>query len=120
MTIPLVNLAGQCNDVCEEVLAAIENVVRKANFILGSEVGLFEEEFAQFCGAADCVSVANGCEALHLSLRALDIGPGDEVITAANTFVGTAFGIVAAGATPVFVDIDPEDFNLDANLLPER
>ena len=88
-----------------------------ARFILGTEVEEFEGEFAQFCGARHCVGVANGTDALHLALRALGIGPGDEVITVANTFVATAMAIVHAGATPVFVDVSPEDYNLDVSLL---
>ncbi|MBX3439313.1 MAG: DegT/DnrJ/EryC1/StrS family aminotransferase, partial [Planctomycetaceae bacterium] len=83
------------------------------------EVELFEEEFAAYCGVRFAVGVANGTEALHLALRALDVGPGDEVITAGNSFAATSLAIVYAGATPVLVDVDPTDFNIDVSLIEE-
>lgn len=119
MQIPLINLALQCESIRADVMAAIENVICKANFILGEELELFEEEFAQYCGAKYGVGISNGTEALHLSLRALGIRSGDEVITVANSFAATAFAIVYAGATPVFVDVDPSDYNMNINLLED-
>jgi dTDP-4-amino-4,6-dideoxygalactose transaminase len=117
MSIPFVDLAGQYEEIRDEVLHAMQGVLRGARFILGSEVDQFEAEFARFCGVPHCVGVANGTDALHLALRALDIGPGDEVITAANSFIATAIGITSVGATPVFVDVSPEDHNLDVQYL---
>jgi dTDP-4-amino-4,6-dideoxygalactose transaminase len=117
MSIPLIDLPGQYEAIRGEVTAAVEEVMRSARFILGEEVERFEGEFAAYCGADHCVSVANGTDALHLALRALDIGPGDEVITAANTFIATAIGVTSVGATPVFVDVSEDDFNLDVRLL---
>lgn len=117
MNVTLVDLKAQYQDISDELIAAIEKTMRNAQFILGEEVDLFEKEFAQYCGASYCVGVASGTDALHLSLRALGIGPGDEVITAANTFIATAFAISYVGATPVFVDVNPDDFNIDVSLI---
>ncbi len=111
--IPLVDLATQSALIKEEVLARIGRVIDKANYILGEEVAEFEAEFASYCGVDHCVGVANGTDALHMALRALDIGPGDEVITAGNSFAATALAIAYSGATPVLVDICADDFNLD-------
>ncbi len=117
--IPLVDLATQSRGIKQDVLAAISDVIDSAGFILGKEVGLFEEEFATYCGSRFGVGLASGTEALHLALRAMDIGPGDEVITAGNSFAATALAIRYAGATPVFVDVDPADFNIDVDLIEE-
>jgi len=119
MQIPLVDLATQYDGLRSDLLPAIDEVLRRAHFILGSEVELFEEEFAEYCGAKHCVSLSSGTEALHLALRAAGVGPGHEVITAANTFVATGLAIKYTGATPVFVDVDPRDHNLDVGLLEE-
>ncbi len=89
------------------------------NFVLGPAVAEFEEAFAAYCGRDHCVGLASGADALHLSLRALGVGPGDEVITAANTFIATVNAIAQVGATPVLVDISPDDYNLDPALLEE-
>ncbi len=117
MGIPFVDLRGQYNNLREEIIPALEKVMARGQFILGEEVGLFEKQFAKYCGVSHCVTVSSGTEALHLALRALKIGPGDEVITAANTFVATAFAISYTGATPVFVDVNPADFNIDPELI---
>ncbi|MCA9245486.1 MAG: DegT/DnrJ/EryC1/StrS family aminotransferase [Planctomycetales bacterium] len=118
-TIPFVDLVGQCRSLREDVMSAIGDVVDSAGFILGKQVELFEEEFAEYCQARFCIGVASGTDALHLSLRALGIGPGDEVITAANSFIASAYGISHAGATPVLVDVDPDDYTLDPQWLEE-
>lgn len=118
-TIPFVDLVGQCNELCDEIVPAIEHVIRGASFILGDEVQRFEQQFAEYCHAAHCVSVASGTDALHLALRALEIGKGDEVITVANTFAATALAIAYTGATPVFVDIATEDYNMDPQMLQD-
>src|SRR5213593_2328809 len=94
-------------------LAAVERVFRSGQFILGNEVQKFEEAWARFCGAKFCVGVANGMEAIELGLRALNIGPGDEVITTPMTAIATVIGIMRAGASPVLADIDPATALLD-------
>jgi dTDP-4-amino-4,6-dideoxygalactose transaminase len=115
--IPFVDLVSQYESLRSEILPAIESVMSSAQFILGNEVNLFEEEFSAYCGAKYCIGVGSGTEALHLALRASDIGPGDEVITAANSFIATAFAISYVGATPVFIDVNKKDFNIDVELI---
>ncbi len=115
--IPFVDLQAQYRSIAAEVHSAIEPVMANARFILGEEVRLFEQEFATYCQVKHCVSAANGTDALHLILRAFDIGPGDEVITQTNTFIATALAISYAGATPVFVDCDPVTYQLDVKQL---
>jgi dTDP-4-amino-4,6-dideoxygalactose transaminase len=117
--IPLVDLAVQYQELRHEILPALERVMSTTQFILGEDVELFEQEFARFCGVQHCIGVASGTDALHLAVRALGIGPGDEIITAANTFIATALGATFAGATPVFVDVNADDFNLNAQLLEQ-
>ena len=92
---------------------AIAQITCQGNFILGEEVEIFERSFATFCEAERCIGVASGCDALLLALEALGIGPGDEVITVANTFVGTLLPILRAGATPVLVDCLADVLNID-------
>jgi dTDP-4-amino-4,6-dideoxygalactose transaminase len=115
--IPFVDLAKQSAELAPEILPAIESVIRRAAYILGEEVGEFEEKFADYCQADYCVGVANGTDALHLALRAVGVGPGDEVITAGNSFVASAYAISHAGAMPVLVDVDETDHNIDVNLI---
>src|SRR5438045_6601494 len=111
--VPFVDLAAQYAAIAQEIDAAVSKVIREADFVLGREVRLFEEEFARFCEAQYTISVDTGTSALELALRAYDIGPGDEVITAANSFIASALGISHAGATPVLVDIDPDTYTVD-------
>jgi dTDP-4-amino-4,6-dideoxygalactose transaminase len=111
--IPFVDLAAQHASIADEVSAAMSAVVCDADFILGREVARFEEEFAAFCDARHAVGVDSGTSALELALRAHGVGPGDEVITAANTFIATALAISYTGATPVLVDIDPRTYTID-------
>lgn len=101
----------------DDINTAIQNVLNSGWYVLGKEVDLFEKEFAEFNGVKYAIGVGSGTEALHIALRALDIGPGDEVITASHTAVATASAIELAGAKPVFIDIDPEYFTLDPNLI---
>lgn len=117
MKIPLVDLKVQYLSLKPEIDQAIQRVIDNSDFILGKEVELFEKEFAAFSEAKYGVGVASGTDALHLSLLALGIGPGDEVITAANTFVATVLAISYTGARPVLVDIDPENYNMDPSLI---
>src|SRR5208337_2740566 len=100
------------DSIASDLDRAIQRVLRSGKFILGQEVESFEVEFAAYCGAAHCVSVASGTEALQLALLACGIGPGDEVITVSHTAMPTALAIAATGATPVFVDIDPQTYTL--------
>lgn len=115
--IPLVDLQTQSRVIRDDVLRRMGDVIDGARYILGKEVQEFEEQFAAYCDTNHCVGLANGTEAIHLALRALDIGRGDEVITAGNSFAATAFAIAHAGADAVFVDIDPSDFNIDVTLI---
>jgi dTDP-4-amino-4,6-dideoxygalactose transaminase len=113
MRIPFVDLTRQHTALRSEVVAAVAEVVAEGRFIGGPRVEAFEEAFAAYCGSAHAVGVASGTDAIELSLRALGIGAGDEVITAANTCIPTIAGIEASGATPVLVDVDEATFTLD-------
>lgn len=113
MTVPFVDLRAQNNSIMGAIEPAITRVISRSNFIQGEEVGLFEREFADYCGVREAVGVASGTEALRLSLLACRVGPGDEVITTPFTFIATAEAISQVGATPVFVDVDPESCNVD-------
>jgi dTDP-4-amino-4,6-dideoxygalactose transaminase len=116
--IPLVNLKIQHQSIRAELDAAVARVLDTCQFALGSEVVAFEEEFAAYCGAKHGIAVNSGTSALHLALLAAGVGPGDEVITVCNTYVATAFAITYTGATPVFVDVDPETLNMDPAQIP--
>jgi len=105
-TVPYVDLQAQYRSIRSEVLKALEEVCESARFVQGPKTSKFEEEFAAYCGVNYCISLNSGTSALHLALRCLDIGPGDEVITVAMSFIATAWAISYVGATPVFVDID--------------
>ena len=118
-SIPLADLQAQYQAIGEEIDAAIQRVISKSSFILGPEVTNFEQAFAAYCGAAHCVGVSSGTAALELALRALGVGPGDEVITVAHTFIATAEAISAVGAKPVFVDIEPHSYNLAPEAFAE-
>ncbi|MFK7734808.1 MAG: DegT/DnrJ/EryC1/StrS family aminotransferase [Pirellulaceae bacterium] len=119
MNVPFVDLKAQAQQIKSEVLLKMADVIDGARYILGSEVGEFEAKFAEYAGAEHCVGLANGTDALHLALRALEVGSGDEVITAGNSFAATAFAIAYTGATAVFVDVDPSDFNIDVGLIEQ-
>lgn len=112
-SIPLVDLRAGHLEVADEVSSGIEDVLGRTGFIKGPEVSAFEREFATFCGAAHCIGVANGTDAIELALRAVGIPAGSEVILPANTFVATGAAVVRAGARPVFADVDPEHLLLD-------
>ncbi|HLO30017.1 MAG TPA: DegT/DnrJ/EryC1/StrS family aminotransferase, partial [Anaerolineales bacterium] len=113
MSITLVDLYAQYASIRSEIDAAVQHVLANSAFIGGHEVSRFEAEFAEFCQARACASVANGTDALILAMRALGIGPGDEVITVAHTFIATAEAISAVGATPVFIDVREETLLMD-------
>lgn len=116
-TVPFVNLPKQFASLKEEIDARLDKIFEKTDFILGSEVQQFEAAFAAYCGAKHCVTLNSGTAALHLSMLACGIGPGDEVITVANTFIATAEGISFAGAEPRFVDCDEATYNMDVSQL---
>jgi dTDP-4-amino-4,6-dideoxygalactose transaminase len=111
--IPMVDLKAQLARIRPEIDEAIEGVLSSTAFVFGEDVKELEREFASYCGTADACAVANGTDALHLALRAYRIGPGDEVVTVANTFIATGEAILLVGATPVFVDVDPDTFTMD-------
>jgi dTDP-4-amino-4,6-dideoxygalactose transaminase len=113
LQVPFVDLASQYRSIAAEIDEAVSRVIRETDFILGREVALFEEEFASFCQAKWAVGVDSGTSALELALRAYEIGPGDEVITAANSFIASALAISHAGATPVLVDVDADTHTID-------
>jgi len=115
--IPLVDLKAQYQSIKDELSAAALRVLESGQFALGSEVASFEQEFAAYCGATSAVAVNSGTSALHLSLLAAGVGPGDEVITVPFTFVATVAAIVYTGARPVFVDVEPLSLTMDVSLL---
>lgn len=112
-SIPLIDLTSQFQAMSTEVLAAVEKVFTDQKFILGEEVAELENEIAAYCDSRHAIGCNSGTDALILALQALNIGPGDEVITTPFSFFATASAICRAGATPVFVDIEPDGFNLD-------
>ena len=116
-SIPILDLTTQYRSIQSEVETAVLEVLRSGRYIKGEIVTQFEQELASYIDVPYCVSCNSGTDALYLALRALDIGPGDEVITSPFTFIATAEVISALGATPVFVDIDANTFNLDLKLI---
>jgi len=115
--VPYLDLQAQIRSIRPELDAAIARVLDNCTFCLGPEVTQFEKEFAKFCEAKHCIGFNNGTSALHVAMRLLDIGPGDEVITTPYTFIATSWAISYTGARPVFVDIDENTFNLDPSLV---
>ena len=115
--IPVLDLQPEIELLWDELMPAIQGVIRSGQFILGPHVDGFEKEAASYLGVKHAITLHSGTDALVICLRALGIGPGDEVVTTPFTFFATAEAIEAVGATPVFVDIDPLTFNIDANLL---
>jgi dTDP-3-amino-3,4,6-trideoxy-alpha-D-glucose transaminase len=111
--VPFVGLARQHAALGEELREAFERVVASDGFILGPEVEAFEREFAEYCGARECVGVASGTAALALALTAAGIGPGDEVVVPAHTFIASALAVIHAGATPVFCDVERDTGLID-------
>ena len=117
MGVPFVDLRAQHRALREEINEAIGYVMERADFALGKDVGLFEDEFAAFCGTRYAVGVGSGLAALQLTLMAYGIGAGDEVIVPAHTFIATAAAVTFAGAQPVLVDVDPATYNLDVEQI---
>ena len=115
--IPMVDLQTQYKKLEAEMKPAVEKVLSTAAYINGPDVKAFEGEMAAFLGTPHAVACANGTDALHIAMRALGIGPGDEVITTTFTFIATGGMISMAGATPVLVDIDPQSYNIDPAVI---
>ena len=115
--VPLVNLQRMNERYMDEFTEAMLEVVRSAHFINGPAVGLFEEEFAAAMGATHAIGISSGTDAVHLALLAAGVGPGDEVITVANTFAATVEAIVYTGATPVLVDVDDRNLLMDCDAV---
>lgn len=116
-SIPILDLKPEIDALWDELNAAIQRVLRDGHFIMGADVAAFEREAAAYLGVRHAVAVNSGTDALLIGLRALGVGPGDEVITSPFTFIATAEAATNLGATPVFIDIDPRTYNLDAALL---
>ncbi|MFY9553495.1 MAG: DegT/DnrJ/EryC1/StrS family aminotransferase [Blastocatellia bacterium] len=117
MIVPFVDLKAQFQAIQDEVEDAMHRVMAGADFILGKDVQLFEQEFAEFCTAEHAIGVDSGTSALELALRAFGIGEGDEVITVSHTFLATVSAISYTGARPVLIDIDPDTCNIDPTLI---
>jgi dTDP-3-amino-3,4,6-trideoxy-alpha-D-glucose transaminase len=115
--IPLFDTSSPLAALREELRAAVAGVLDSGSYILGPEVEAFEREFAAYCGAAHAVGVANGTEAITIALRAMGVGPGDEVVVPSFTFYASAEAIPPTGATPVFCDIDPETYCVSAETV---
>src|ERR1700722_218329 len=116
MKVPFLDMVNPYEEIKAELDEAYFRFMKSGWYILGKETEAFEEEFAKYCGTKYCVGVGNGLEALHLILKAYDIGAGDEVIVPSNTYIATWLAVSHAGATPVPVEPDPETFNI----APER
>jgi len=120
MKIPLIDLKKQYESIQEESDRKVLEVLHSANYIMGNHVKSFEKEFSDFLGAKHSISVGNGTDALVIVLKAMDIGEGDEVITSPFTFFATAESISSVGATPIFVDVEKDTFNLDPDKIEEK
>ena len=120
MNVPLLDLKAQYRQIRAEVMAALESVCEEQAFILGARVADLEKDLQRYLGAAHAVGVASGTDAILLSLMVCGVGPGDEVVTVPYTFFATAGSVSRLGAKPVFVDIRPDTFNMDAAQVAER
>lgn len=118
--IKFVDLKRQYESIKDEINRSIKNVIENADFILGNQVKEFEHKFSEYCKTKYCVGVGSGTDALIFSLKALDIGKGDEVITPPNSYIATSLAISTCGAKPVFVDVDPLEYTIDPLKIKER
>ena len=119
MTVPFLDLKAMDHELQEALDAAFRRVMESGRYVLGEELAAFESEFAAYCGVKHCIGTGNGLDALHIILRAMDIGPGDEVIVPANTFIATWLAVSFAGAVPVPVEPLESTYNLDPARLEE-
>ena len=117
--VPFLDLKAAYLELREDLDATYRRVMESGWYILGEGVEAFEEEFADYCGVKHCIGVGNGLDALHLILRAMEIGEGDEVIVPANTYIATWLAVTYAGATPVPVEPDERTYNIDAKRIEE-
>nr|BBM96645.1 NDP-hexose aminotransferase [Streptomyces kitasatoensis] len=117
MKVPFLDLTAPYRELRSDIDAALGRVAASGRYLLGPELDAFEAEFAAYCGNDHCVAVGSGCDALELALRALGIGPGDEVVVPAHTFIATWFAVSATGARPVPVDPSPDGLSLDLELV---
>jgi len=115
--VPFAIFVPMHEEIKQEMYEAFDRVYEKSWFILGDEVSLFEHEFANYCGSKYCIGCGNGLDALHLILKAYNIGAGDEVIIPSNTFIATALAVSYAGANPIFVEPDINTYDIDASLI---
>ena len=116
-SIPAEDVKRQYLLIEDEIHQAIDRVLPTGRYVLGPELAAFEQEFAAFCGTRYAIGVSNGTDALQLALLACGIGPGDEVITVPNTYIATVFAITYVGAIPVFIDVDPDTYNMNPELI---
>lgn len=117
---PMIDLKKQYIEIKDEVLSILNEILESSHYILGEKVREFEADVKRYHGVQEAIGVASGTDALHLSLRALGIGEGDEVITTPFTFFATVEAILYVGARPVFVDIEPDTYNIDASLIEDK
>src|ERR1039458_6200007 len=115
--VPYLDLKAQYQSIKPEIDAAIAGVLDSCQFVLGSEVVEFEQEFAAYCGTGECIALNSGTSALHLALLAAGVGQGDEVITVPFTFVASVAAVIYSGARPVLVDIDPRSFTMNPSAI---
>jgi dTDP-4-amino-4,6-dideoxygalactose transaminase len=119
VAVPFLDLQQQYRNLAQGLNEAIQGVLTSANYIQGPRVADFERAFAEYCGVKEAIAVDSGTAALHLTLVALDIGPGDEVVVPTNTFIATAAAVHATGAKPVFVEADPENWQMGVSKLAD-
>jgi dTDP-4-amino-4,6-dideoxygalactose transaminase len=120
MVVPFIDLKSQYEEIRDGVEPVVKEIYETGRFVLGERVEEFEKRYAKHIGSNYCVGVASGRDALLLLLKALGVGPGDEVITVANTFIATVFPIIDVGAKPVLVDIDPETYEIDPREIEKK
>lgn len=120
MNVPFVDLFREHKIIEKEIIKKFKKILKNSDFILGEELFLFEKEFAEYSGARFAVGVSSGTDALYLSLLALGVGKGDEVITASNTFIATVYAILYTGAKPVLVDCEEKTYTMDVSMLEKK
>ncbi|MFC2174156.1 DegT/DnrJ/EryC1/StrS family aminotransferase, partial [Acidobacteriota bacterium] len=119
MKVPIIDLRAQYQAIETDVTGAVQDVIERQDFIRGKEVDLFEKEAAEFLGASHAIGVGSGTDALAMALESIGVGPGDAVVTTPFTYFATIEAILQTGAEPIFVDIDPKNFNLDPGALED-